>query len=147
MIQSLVTGGKEIVVPFSRQPIVMKPVGHDEYIQMLRDQVANTKRMPSSIGERIHSKPEYFSAHNHEHFLNQCICFWTATYARWEQKSDDQCYVVIPIDGLCIVAGLKTLELWVGIPGRDECWLWEWPKERDLCIDRIELSNQFNQLG
>ena len=149
MTKSLVTGGKEVVLPFSRAPVVMKPVTHTEFIQMLRDQVSNTKRMPSSFGERIHSKPEYFEAHHHDGFLSKCFYFGAPTYARWDNgtRTTSECHVVLPVGDLTIVAALTSLKLWVGIVGKDEHWIWEWPENLPLCIDRIELAKQFDQLA
>lgn len=149
MSQSLVTGGREVNLPFNREPIVMKPVTCSEFIQTLREQVANTKRMPSSIGELIHSKPEYFEGRDFESFISQCLSFSPhPTYARWERENNGgECYVVMPVNDLTIIAALTSLRLWVGIPGNGEHWIWEWPENLPLCIDRIDLAKQFNQLN
>jgi|SRR6185312_1870377 len=145
---NIISGGKELIPPFSRSPIVMKPVSPIEFLDMLREKVANKQLMPTSEGSSLHSKPEYIQGRDLEHFHHKCLFEAYPTYACWDGAYGhaSETYVVLPVGDLVILAALKSLNLWVGFPGNGEAWIWPW-QNQELCIDRIELANQFNQLG
>lgn len=140
--------------PFNQPFFTEKPVGRDEFLEVVRDHIGNQSIMPTSInpmfGAKLHSKADYIRGETYEGFLNNCMG-WSdyPNLAAWDHPSviKAEYHLVLPVHHLTIIAALESLKIWVGswvTPIESKLWLWE--EGQELPIDRAELQKHITNL-
>jgi hypothetical protein len=142
--------------PFNQPLVEMAPVGREEFLNVLRDQIKNELLMPSSkngvFGGNMHSKPYYIKANRFNQFLISSMgsSSWP-TLLRWDDgpEPEQELWAMIPVEGYYIFAGLTSLKIHICI------WMehavpriksWEWEEGQSLPVDRQEFQKRIELL-